>query len=304
MGGSVNPPTPYGRRKNSRRKREPIHQILGMITDRDTEICLDLYEHKALTTHQLFELHFPSYHRARKRLLELHRRAVINRIRPPKRPGSNPFHYVLDDLGALLVAGYLGVELKALKFKRDRVARLARSPHLRHLRDTNSFFSRLVFTCRRAEDGTLLQEWLGELRAARAVYGLANPDGLGVLEARGEEVSFLLELDRGTEDWGRLQTKLDRYRQIERYPEVPHAVLLCFRSEAREVGARRLMGCAQFTVATTTLSRHLADPLGPVWLPWDDHRRVRLLELPRPQREPFDRSETVVPRDYDNEEWW
>ena len=304
MGGSVNSPTPYGKKRSTYRKRESIHEILGMVTDRDIEICLDLYEHKTLTTHQLFELHFPSYHRARKRLLELHRRAVINRIRPPKRPGSHPFHYVLGDLGAHLVAGYLGVELKALKFKRDRVARLARSPHLRHLRETNSFFSRLAYACRAEDIGVRLREWLGELRAARAVYGFSKPDGLGVVESGDGEMSFFLELDRGTEDWERLQIKLDHYRRIETYEEAPHAVLLCFHSEAREAGARRLAGCSVFTVATTTLNRHLADPLGPVWLPWHGPRRVRLLELPRPERKHFETHYTQVPRDYDNEKWW
>ncbi len=66
-----------------------------------------------LTTQQAFELLFPSYHRARKRLLLLYDRGVLGRFRPPQRPGSQPFHYVLDERGAKLVAGYLGVELKS-----------------------------------------------------------------------------------------------------------------------------------------------------------------------------------------------
>ena len=93
-----------------------------------------------LTTQQAFELLFPSYHRARKRLLLLYDRGVLGRFRPPQRPGSQPFHYVLDERGAKLVAGYLGVELKELKFRTDRVLRLSRSPFLRHLRETNGFF--------------------------------------------------------------------------------------------------------------------------------------------------------------------
>jgi len=34
-------------------------------------------------------------------------------------------------------------------------------------------------------------------------------------------------------------------------------------------------------VATATQDRHLADPFGPIWLPLDGDRRVRLVDLPR-----------------------
>src|SRR2546428_4967098 len=127
MGGSLNAPTSFGKSNRSSSDKRFLYSLLERTTDRDMDLCLHLYEHHVLTTYQAFELFYPSYHRARKRLLLLYDRRVIGRFRPPQRPGSQPFHYVLDERGAKLVAGYLGVELKELKFRTDRVLRLSRS---------------------------------------------------------------------------------------------------------------------------------------------------------------------------------
>src|SRR5919106_1976841 len=169
MGGSVGAPTPFGRPKKSssgRRRRRNLYSILGQITDRDIQLVLQLYEHKILTTHHVHELHFSSEHRARKRLRQLYERAVLDRFRPHQHPGSQPHHYYLDDLGAKLVAGYLGVELKELRFRKDRIFRLSRSQRLNHLRETNSFFTRLAHGCRLSPDAIRLSHWLGERRLA------------------------------------------------------------------------------------------------------------------------------------------
>lgn len=281
MAGSVNAPTSFGRSRSSSGKRI-LYSLLGGITDRDMDLCLHLYEHHVLTTQQAFELLFPSYHRARKRLLLLYDRAVIGRFRPPQRPGSQPFHYVLDERGAKLVAGYLGVELKELKFRSDRVLRLSRSPFLRHFRETNGFFCRLAYACRQSREGTQLVRWFGERRAGK--IGPIRPDGLGMLRRPGELVAFYLELDRGTEDGNRLDEKLIWYSRYD-FDNAPHAILFCFHSGRRETSARRsLISCRRFTVATTTLERHMADPFGPNWLPLRAERRLSLFELPRPDR--------------------
>jgi hypothetical protein len=40
-----------------------------------------------------------------------------------------------------------------------------------------------------------------------------------------------------------------------------------------------VLGGTAMPVATATLDRHLADPFGPIWLPLDRDRRVRLIDL-------------------------
>jgi predicted transcriptional regulator len=301
MGGTVTAPTSFGKPKKSSsvKKRRTLFSVLGQITDRDMQLLLQLYEHKVLTTHQVYELHFSTHHRARKRLSLLYDRGILDRFRPPRRPGSYPHHYVLDDRGAKLVAGYLGAELKALKFRKDRLLRLSRSRYLRHLRDTNGFFTRLAYECRRAGDGTSLDLWLGERRSALPPV---RPDGLGVLKDQAGEMSFWLEVDLGTETHERLEEKMERYARVSFFKDLPHAVLFCFHSEDRETRARgALFNPENYSVATTTLARHQADPLGPNWLPIRGGRRLSLLGFPRHHREGlgFDYDRDVLPGEDD-----
>lgn len=61
----------------------------------------------------------------------------------------------------------------------------------------------------------------------------------------------------------------------------PDALLFVFPSQNRERHARRaLIGAGGLTVATTVRHPALRDPLGPVWLPLQDDRRVPILDLP------------------------
>lgn len=73
---------------------------------------------------------------------------------------------------------------------------------------------------------------------------------------------------------------MERYRVLARAATAPDIVLFCFPSEAREASARRVLGGTPMPVATATLERHLADPLGLNWLLIDGDRRVRLAQLP------------------------
>jgi hypothetical protein len=306
MGGSVGTPTPFGKpKRNSRRRRRNLYSILGQITQRDSQLLLQLYEHKVLTTHQVHELHFSSEHRARKRLRQLYERAVIDRFRPHQHPGSQPHHYYLDDLGAKLVAGYLAVEVKALRFRKERIFRLSRNRFLEHLRETNGFFTRLAYVCRCSREGVSLLHWYGERRANLVTV---RPDGLGCLETPEGLLAFWLELDRGTEPRDRLERKMHQYVRPGLSAEsLPHLLLFCFQSEGREVSAREALWDLDYvTVATTTLDRHRANPLSPIWLPIRGERRFSLTDLPVPERGQLDlpSERTLIPSDDPYERWW
>jgi hypothetical protein len=56
----------------------------------DQRVCVDLFEHRILTTIQLYGLHLPSYARERKRLLELHRLELPWRTPPQQRQALLP----------------------------------------------------------------------------------------------------------------------------------------------------------------------------------------------------------------------
>lgn len=281
MTRSVPGPTRDDARARPRADRSRLQSVAASLTERDQRICVDLYEHRVLTTFQLFELHFPSYVRARRRLLELHRLGLIWRTRPRKRPGSLPWHYVLDELGVLIVAESRGIETGELRFRFDRALGMLDSPRLRHLRETNGFFTRLVYACRTDHRGYRLGLWWGERACSEQWDGLVRPDGLGRLDGPQGSITFALELDRGTEQRDRLEAKLERYLLVASVPDSPEVVLFCFPGGEREQSARQVLRRPGLAVATSTGERHLVDPLGQVWRPLGSDRRVRLIDLGR-----------------------
>jgi hypothetical protein len=276
---SVEGPTRDRARARPRTDRLRLQSIAASLTERDQRICIDLFEHRILTTIQLYELHFRTYPRARTRLLELYRLGLIWRTRPPKHPGSFPWHYTLDEPGALVVAASWGIEPAELGFRFDKVLGILDSHRLRHLRETNGFFTRLAHACRTSEQAYSLAEWWGERTSVERWQGLVRPDGLGRIEGPEGSMSFALELDRGTESRDQLAEKLERYGLIASGPDTPEAVLFCFTTTEREHSAREVLGHPGVSVATTSLERHRADPLGPVWRPVGMDRRVRICDL-------------------------
>jgi hypothetical protein len=272
--------TRYSARASTRPIRSKIQKVSSSVTERDQLICLDLHEHRVLTTDQLFELHFSSIQRARARLSQLHAMGVIWRTRPRTHVGSLPWHNILDEIGSMIVAEYLGIDQREVGYRNDRKRTLIDSQRLRHTRAANSFFTRLIYAARTTSSFGVA-EWRGEAWCARRWQLHVRPDGYARIEGAASPLELVLELDLGTENRGRLEDKMERYRVLARAATAPDVVLFCFPSEAREASARRVLGGTPMPVATATLDRHLADPFGPIWLPLDGDRRVRLVDLTR-----------------------
>jgi hypothetical protein len=108
-----------------------------------------------------------------------------------------------------------------------------------------------------------------------------RPDGFARIDLADGSVEIVLEMDMGTERLSRLEAKMERYRIMAKAATAPDVVLFCFPTEGREASARPAIGGTSMPVATVTLGRHLSDPLGQNWLPLDQDRRIRLLDLPR-----------------------
>jgi len=252
------------------------------LTKRDFKILIELYEHRVLTTPQLYELHFDTHTRASKCMLQLYRLGLVERFRPHTPTGSAPWHYTLDEPGARLVAARQEIDFKDFTFKKARIFDVVGSPRLRHRIECNGFFARLTLACRRR--GWKL-EWTGERRAAARWYEHITPDGIGRIISGGREISFFLEYDRGTENHGQLENKIERYRIVGRTAVRPDALLFVFPSQNRERQARRALIGAGFTVATAVRHPALRDPLGPVWLPLGDDQRFPILDLPLKPRD-------------------
>jgi Replication-relaxation len=270
--------TRYSARASTPTIRSKIQKVASSVTERDQLICLDLHEHRVLTTEQLYELHFSSIQRARARLSQLHELGVIWRARPHTQIGSLPWHYMLDEIGAMIVAEYLDIDQREVGYRNDQKLTLIDGQRLRHTRVANSFFTRMIFVAH-STNGSLLVAWHGEAWCARRWQLHIRPDGYARLESPDGSFELLLELDLGTENRGRLQDKMERYRVLARAITAPDVVLFCFPSAAREASARRVLGGTPIPVATATLDRHMSDPLGPNWLSLGDERRVPLSEL-------------------------
>lgn len=271
--------TRYAARDLTRGIRSKIQLVAASLTNRDQLICIDLHEHRVLTTGQLFELHFSSIQRARSRLARLHQLGVVWRNRPRTHLGSLPWHYTLDQIGAQIVAEHQGIELKAVGYRDDRKRTLVDSPRLGHTRAANGFFTRLCYAARTTDGSFRIDEWRGESWCARRWQAHVRPDGFARLDHGRGLLEFVLEFDLGTENRGRLEDKMERYRILARAATAPDVVLFCFPTEAREASARPVLGGTAMPVATATLDRHLANPLGAIWLPLDDDRRFCLLDL-------------------------
>src|SRR5439155_5342764 len=95
---------------------ERVYELARHLTERDRVIAVTLYQQRILTTEQLQLLFFSSRRGAQDRLLFLYRSRVVDRFYPPLRFGHGKAvaHWLLDEAGAILVAGRLGLDRKKL----------------------------------------------------------------------------------------------------------------------------------------------------------------------------------------------
>lgn len=132
--------------------------------------------------------------------------------RPTLRPGEGtaPFHWVLDEVGARIVAAEQGISRDELPWRHTTALGLASSATLDHRMGVNEFFVRLAVEARAA--GGALREWYGERATRRLLDGIAIPDGYGVITLPDRDpLHLLLELDHGTEPLRRIREKVNRY---------------------------------------------------------------------------------------------
>jgi hypothetical protein len=252
-------------------------RLASHLTPRDRRIIHLLYEHRVLTSLQVCDVAFWSVRRAEARLHTLYELRVVDRFRPHQWPGSAPYHWVLDDGGATVIAADRGVEVKDLPWRKERALALADSATLAHRVGTNGFFTALLRDQQTHSDRRL-SVWWSAWRCAEEWGRIVRPDGYGVWNEAGARVPFLLEYDRGTESGTRLAEKLPGYRDLLSVAVAPTAVLFCFPTVGREVAARRALAEAPGTTATAVLPPG-GNPAEAVWLPLASSRRLRLAEV-------------------------
>jgi Replication-relaxation len=259
---------PAGRRPLAVRPRADQSQVASVarrLTPRDRLVCRTLFDHKVLTTEQVTDLCFDNLTTARHRLTALYELRVLDRFRPFRPVGSDPYHYLLDTLGVEIVAADRAVEVPRPGLNHSRALALADSQRLAHFLGINGLFCALARWARTVEDGELV-EWWPERRCASEWGEVVRPDGFGTLRQRTRVVEFFIELDRDTETLARLADKLTGYAQLVHATGWAPLVCFWFPSPGREAEARRVLAHPEVPVATSTAG--LGDgPGGPVWLP-------------------------------------
>ncbi|SRR6266511_3629786 len=237
--------------------RLPNRPLLPALTERDRALLAQLAEHEPLTTSELRLLFFSGPRTCRVRLARLEQQGLLLRVYPAKdRRGSAEALWFLSPQGRTLLAA-----------PTRRVPSLS-LPDLEHRRAVARFFCSLVErSLRREREG--LWCWYGEARAQQGAGGKLRPDGYGRYLLPDGELSFYLELDRGSEPGKRVGEKLAGYT----------AALAS--DEDRERG-NVLLVC-QSRRRLRNLAAHA--PHGPPWL-WGtlDTERFHLLPALRDER--------------------
>src|SRR5580693_901208 len=206
--------------------------LAGRLTARDRWLLRMLLEHRVLTTTQITALAYGSPRRAALRLGQLYRLRAVDRFRPLAAAGSSPYHWVLDQAGAEVLAAEDGLPVARLGYRRDRALDIAFSPRLAHTTGTNGVFAALARAARCG--GGELACWWSERRCAALWGDLARPDGYGLWrDPGGQGTDFFLEYDTGTEDLPRLTAKLTGYRELATRTQIATPVLFWLASGPR-----------------------------------------------------------------------
>ena len=258
-----------------------MFDVASSLTDRDRHILRLIRWHRVLTTSQVQMMFFSDRNTAQHRMTRLYQLRLVERFRLPHAGREAEYHYVLDRLGAFVVAVMAAPDLDRevkLRWRTDQALSIATSQRLAHTVGTNDLFVRLVAAGRHNPDAELVT-WWGERYCKANLGEVVRPDGVGVWREGEATVTFCLEYDRGTEPLARISAKADDYARLGRAWGVAFWLLVVVPGPRRERGVRAALAGTGLAVATATRSGVRA-PEEAVWAPLDaDGTRLRLAEL-------------------------
>jgi len=281
---------------------DPVLRVQSHLTGRDVILLGWLADHGVLTSAQIAQALFPSLDFAQRRLRTLCTLGLTARFRPLKPDGgSNPYHYVLAQLGACMVAAQRGQPEPRPGQARERMRALTSRANLAHLLGVNQFFTDLAGHAR-THPGARLDRWWPTAACTRIgafadpcgnPYTPAiHPDGHAIYTEAGRTVAVFVEHDTGSEPLHVLIDKLPRYAALARVTGRDWPVLFWLHSAARERHLHDRLAAARASVAvvpvvpvaTATRDHAAAEGLSPAEAIWWLHAHpgplLRLTDLP------------------------
>ncbi|BCB81228.1 hypothetical protein GCM10022251_62800 [Phytohabitans flavus] len=268
----------------------------SLLTARDHLLLEWLYDHGVLTTFQITHALFPSLDFAQRRLTRLTGLSVVDRFRPFKPDGGSfPYHYVIDQLGAEVVAAQRDEPPPRPGYGRARRRRWTSARTMAHRLGVNGFFTDLAGYAR-THPGHALVRWWPESRCARpgaftrrddptdlkARPTPVHPDGHGIWQIGDRQVPFFLEFDTGTEPITELGRKLVSYCTLMVRGGPAWPVLFWLHATDRALHLHQEIAeldLPDLPVATGTRDHATAAGLGPAGRVWWLHGHPGLLTL-------------------------
>jgi Replication-relaxation len=253
---------------------------LPVLTVRDRDLLDRLAQHEPLSTSELCLLFFTGTRRCRERLATLETHDLLRRVYPARtqRGGRSEALWFLSPNGRRTI-GAPGRRSPGLSI-----------PDLEHRREVARFFLELIKrSLPHPQEG--LYSWLGEQHAQQGSGPTVRPDGYGRYLLAHGEITFYLELDRGSEPAWRIKNKLGRYHQA--LASDPHRargniLLLC-------QSGRRLWNLARCATPGPPWVWGSTDQQHYTLLPARDEQRP-FNELPAAPRDPQRRSAECLGR--------
>lgn len=258
---------------------DPVLRVQSALTARDHQLLDWLFDHGVLTTSQVAEALFPSLDFAQHRLTRLTALQVVDRFRPLRADGGSfPYHYVIDQLGAEVVAAQRDEPPPRPGFAKTNRRRWTSGRMLAHRLGVNGFFTALAGYARNHPDHRLHRWWPesrctdlgafaqpGDPVAQLALAPPIRPDGHGIWSRDGIQVPFFLEYDTGTEPLTELIRKLLGYARFAAAGGPRWPVLFWLPAADREHHLHQRLAAGGGLPVPVATAIHGAAPAGRSW---------------------------------------
>jgi hypothetical protein len=286
-----------GRRKHPTPPPAPgqLAVLAGRLTDGDRQVCRLLAEHEVLTTGLLALLLGVPPRTLQQRLTSLTALRVVDRFRPhqPVGAGSAPYHYLLGETGAAILAADPTTTVGGLGWDRAQLLRLTHANgRLTHLLGVNTLLAQLTHTARQ-QPGVRLVCWWPAHRCHAQWGRLIGPDAYARWQDSDGEVDFFLHHRPAADQPAGL---LDGYNELAAATGITTPVLLHAADPDQEAQLRRALAGQRLLIPVATANPACGPPTAAVWLPTSSPtggRRYRLGALghPDPWQQPSHRQQ-------------